>query len=120
MGTLNDWAGAIGGTVLGIELILLLIIGVALNAGIAFGLYWVLKKMGWVHEKIAWATRLNEKYVDIAANVAAAPVIRTTSFWRGIKAGVRRATHWPQATGPVALLPAPTASTPTEPDARAA
>jgi hypothetical protein len=103
MGTVNDWAGAIGGTILGIELVVLMLIIVVLNAGLAYGLWWVLKKMGWVHEKITWATGLVQKYVDRGANIVAAPVIRTTSFWRGLKAGVYRATHWPRR------VPAPAA-----------
>jgi hypothetical protein len=120
MGTVNDWAGAIGGTILGIELILLVLVLVLLNAGLAFGLWWVLKKMGWVHEKVTWATGLLEKVVDRSANIVAAPVIRTTSFWRGLKAGVYRATHWPKR----AAVPAPGAQQPrakeTETAARAA
>jgi hypothetical protein len=120
VGNVNDWAGTIGGTILGLELIIVLVIGVAINAGIAFGLYWVLKKMGWVHDKVAWALRLYEKYVEKAANVAAAPVIRGTSFWRGIRAGIHRATHWPQSTQPPAMLPAPVPATTSKHDTRAA
>ena len=104
MGTVNDWAGAIGGTILGLELIVLLLIGVALNAGIAFGLYWVLKKMGWVRAKRIWATDLFTRYLNKGMNVIAAPVIVTTSFWRGLKAGLHRATHWT----PTAHIPAST------------
>jgi len=97
MGALNDFVGAVGGTIVCLELIILLVLGVAVNFAIAFGLWWVLKHMNFVHEKIAWATRKYEHVVDKSLNVAAAPVIRTTSVWRGVKAGLHRATHWPRA-----------------------
>lgn len=119
MGNINDWAGTIGGTILGIELIVLVLILALLNAGLAFGLWWVLKKMGWVHEKVTWATGLVQKYVDKGANIVAAPVIRTTSFWRGLKAGAYRATHWPRrVTVPAAgAQPVPAGKTETTPQA---
>jgi len=41
-------------------------------------------------------------------NVAAAPVIVSTSFWRGAKAGLYRATHWPKtAASTVVTVPEP-------------
>ncbi len=107
MGSVNDWAGAVGGTILCLELIVLLLILVAINAGMAFGLWWVAKKMGWVHEKRIWVQGLIQKWSDRAMGVAAEPVIRGTSTWRGLKAGLYRATHWPQQR-PTAAFPAPT------------
>ncbi len=97
MGTINDFVGVVGGTIVCIELIVVLILVVAINLGIAFGLWWVLKHMKAVHEKIVWATRKYEGVLDKGLNVAASPVIRTTSFWRGFKAALHRATHWPHA-----------------------
>ena len=97
MGTVNDWVGAIGGTLLVLELIVVLILLVAINLGLALGLRWVLRKQGMVHEKIVWAQNLVDRYVNKGAGLAAAPVIRTTSAWRGIKASYRRALHWPAA-----------------------
>jgi hypothetical protein len=96
MGTVNDWVGAIGGTILAIELVVLCLILLLITAALAYGLWWVLKKMNLVHEKVSWATALLQKYTDKAAAIVAAPVIRTTSVWRGLKAGIYRATHWPR------------------------
>jgi hypothetical protein len=95
MGTVNDWVGAIGGTILVLELILLLILLIALNVVLALLLRWVLRKQRLVHEKITWARALVERYVNKGANLAAAPVIRTTSGWRGLKAACRRALRRP-------------------------
>jgi len=94
--TINDWAGGIGGAILCLELIVLLLIMVAINAGLAFGLYWLLRKVGWAHEKIEWGRGLVHKYVDKGANIVAAPVILTSSAWSGLKVGLYRATHWPK------------------------
>jgi hypothetical protein len=105
MGTINDWAGAIGGTILGIELLVALLILVVINAGIAYGLWWVAKKMGLVHEKRVWLQGLIQKWTDRATSVAAEPVIRSTSAWRGLKAGLYRATHWPRRL-PSSAVPA--------------
>jgi hypothetical protein len=102
MGTVNNWVGAIGGTILVLELIVVLILLVAINLGLALLLRWVLRKRGVVHEKIVWAQALVDRFVNKGAGVAAAPVIRTTSAWRGLKATYRRALHWPK---PVAALP---------------
>lgn len=112
MGDLNDFVGAVGGTIICLELIVLLVLLVAINAGLAFGLWWLLKHTKLVHEKIAWATGKYEHVVDKGLNVAAAPVIRSTSAWRGLKAGLYRATHWPRAEvrASVAALEAPPAS----------
>ncbi len=109
MGKVNDWVGTIGGTILGIELIVLLLLAVALNAVLAFVLWWVLRKTGWVHEKITWLLGIEEKAVNRVAGVAAAPVIRTTSAWRGLKAGLHRATHWPHRRAEQPALPPMTA-----------
>jgi hypothetical protein len=49
-----------------------------------------------VHEKVALGRALTERYVDRGANLVAAPVIVTTSAWRGLKVGLYRATHWSQ------------------------
>ena len=95
MGSVNDFVGAVGGTIVCLELIVVLILVVAINGGVAFGLWWVLKHMKSVHEKVVWATRKYESVLDKGLNVAASPVIRTTSFWRGFKAGLYRVTHWP-------------------------
>lgn len=103
MGTVNDWLGAIGGAILGIELIVLLVILVGINAGLAFGLRWVLRKTGMVHQKNQQIRVLVEKYVNRGAAVVASPVIVTTSVWRGLKAGLYRATHWPRTATPPAL-----------------
>jgi hypothetical protein len=104
MGTVNDWVGAIGGTILVLELIVALILLVAINLGLALVLRWALRKRGMVHEKIVWAQALVDRFVNKGAGVAAAPVIRTTSAWRGLKATYRRALHWPKP--PASLLPA--------------
>ena len=103
MGTLNTWLGDIGGTILGFELIVLLVLLTALNGALAFGLWWVLCKMNWVHGKVSWASGLVTRTVDKGANIAAEPVIRCTSLWRGSKAALNRAVHWPRATAPAAL-----------------
>lgn len=95
MGTVNNWVGAIGGAILAIELIVALILLVAINLGLALVLRWVLRKQSMVHEKIAWAQALVDRFVIKGAGLAAAPVIRTTSSWRGVKAVCRRALHWP-------------------------
>jgi hypothetical protein len=95
MGTVNDWVGAIGGTILVLELILLLILLIALNVVLALLLRWALRKQGLVHQKITWARGLVERYVNKGANLAAAPVIRTTSGWRGLKAACRRVLNRP-------------------------
>jgi hypothetical protein len=116
VGDINDLVGAVGGTIVCLELIVVLVLLIAINLGIAFGLWWVLKHTKAVRAKIAWATGKYEKAVDKGLNVAAAPVIRTTSFWRGAKAGLHRATHWPRAVQSrtavesAALPPAPTRS----------
>ncbi len=108
MGNVNDWAGTIGGTILGLELIVLLLILVAINAGLALGLLWILRKMGWVHDKIVLAQALQAKFLDRGTRAAAMPVIASTSLWRGLKAGLHRATHWPPRgkTRPTPALPA--------------
>ncbi|MGH2389251.1 MAG: hypothetical protein ACRDIE_13690 [Chloroflexota bacterium] len=95
MGTVNTWVGAIGGTILVLELIVLLILLIALNVVLALVLRWVLRKQNMVHEKIEWARALVERYVNKGAGLAAAPVIRTTSTWRGAKTAAYRALHWP-------------------------
>ncbi|HWE62314.1 MAG TPA: hypothetical protein VHB98_11440 [Chloroflexota bacterium] len=95
MGQINDWLGTIGGAILALELIVLLLILVGINAALALGLRWALRKSTFVHEKITWARALAVRYVDKGANLVAAPVIITTSAWRGLKAGLYRATHWP-------------------------
>ena len=105
MGAVNDAAGVIGGTILCLLLIIMLLLMVAINGGLAFGLWWVAKKMGWVHEKRVWAMALAQKWSDRAMALAAEPVIRGTSLWRGFKAGLYRATHWPRSERP--RLPAP-------------
>ena len=94
---LTDTVGTIGGTILCIELIGLVLVLVAINAGLIFGLRWVLGKADWTRGKIDWATGLVNKYVDKGANIAAAPVIVTSSVWSGLKAGLYRATHWPKS-----------------------
>ena len=107
MGTVNTWVGAIGGAILGIELILGLIVLVAINLVLALGLRWVLRKQGLVHDKITWALSLVDRSVNKGAGVAATPVIKSTSVWRGLKAALHRATHWPKAAQPPApQLPA--------------
>jgi len=103
MGTVNNWVGAIGGTILVLELIIVLILLVAINLGLALLLRWVLRKRGMVHEKIVWAQGLVDRFVNKGADIAAAPVIRTTSIWRGLKATYHRALHWPKSR--VAALP---------------
>ena len=95
MGTLNTWVGGIGGTILVLELIVFLILLVALNAVLFFLLRWALRKQGLVHEKLTWVLTKVDSVVNKGAGVAAAPVIRTTSVWRGLKAATHRATHWP-------------------------
>lgn len=110
MGNVNDWAGTIGGTILGLELIVLLLVLVAINAGLAFGLLWVLRKMGWVHDKIVFAQGLQAKLLDRGTRAAAMPVILSTSAWRGLKVGLYRATYWPprgKTRRPTPALPAP-------------
>lgn len=102
LANINDVVGAIGGTILCLELIVLLLILVGINAGLFLGLRWVLGRTGWAHEKIAWALGLVTRYVEKGAGLAAAPVIVGTSAWRGLKAGLHRATHWPAG----AALPA--------------
>jgi len=97
LGDLTDTVGTIGGTILCIELIGLVVVLVAINAGLVFGLRWVLGKAGWTRGKIDWATGLVNKYVDKGANIAAAPVIVTSSVWSGLRAGLYRATHWPKS-----------------------
>lgn len=97
LGDLTDTVGTIGGTILCIELIGLVVVLVAINAGLVFGLRWVLVKADWTRGKIDWATGLVNKYVDKGANIAAAPVIVTSSVWSGLKAGLYRATHWPKS-----------------------
>jgi len=106
VGNVNAFVGALGGTILCLELLVLLLLLVAINAGMAFGLWFVLKKMGFVHRKLAWATGRVESIVDKASNIAAAPVIRTTSAWRGLRATAYRATHWPPRPA-VTAAPAP-------------
>src|SRR5579862_7775604 len=107
MGSLNDIVGVIGGTILCLELIVVILLLLGLNAGLAFGLRWILRKSEWMHSKIEWALGLVTKNVDRGMNVIAAPVILSTSAWRGLKAGLYRATHWPaSATQPTAVLPA--------------
>jgi len=98
MGTINNWVGAIGGTILVLELIVTLVLLAAINLGLALVLRWVLRKQSVVHEKIAWAQALVDRFVNKGAGVAAAPMIRATSAWRGVKAAYRRALHWPKAT----------------------
>jgi uncharacterized membrane protein YedE/YeeE len=109
MGNVNDWVGTLGGTILGLELIVLLLVLVAINAGLAFLLMLALRKMGWVHDKIVFAQGLQAKFLDRGTRIAAMPVIVSTSVWRGFKAGLHRATHWP-ARGkvrPMPVIPAP-------------
>jgi hypothetical protein len=106
MGNVNDVVGIIGGVILAIELILLVLVLLVITAGIALGLAWVRGKMGLVHEKIELVRSLQAKYVDRGTRAIAMPVIVSTSVWRGLKAGVYRATHWPrmvQAPPPSAL-----------------
>ena len=76
---------------------MLVLVLVAINAGLVFGLRWVLGKAGWTRGKIDWITGLINKYVDKGANIAATPVIVTSSVWSGLKAGLYRATHWPKS-----------------------
>ncbi|HEY8283691.1 MAG TPA: hypothetical protein VIJ28_04835 [Chloroflexota bacterium] len=102
MGTLNTWVGAIGGTILVLELIVALILLVALNGVLFFALRWVLRKQGLAHEKITWAQGHVDRLVNKGAGLAAAPVIRVTSAWRGLKAATHRATHWPKTARPAA------------------
>ena len=100
IGDINNIAGVIGGTILCLELISLLLVLVAINGGLAFGLRWVLGKMGFVHEKTTWALGLVDRYVNKGMNIIAAPVIVGTSVWRGVKAGMHRLTHWPRPAAP--------------------
>ena len=104
MGTLNTWVGAIGGTILVLELILMLVLLVALNVVLVLVLRWAMRKQGLVHEKLTWALAHVDRVVNKGAGLAAAPVIRTTSVWRGLKAATHRVTHWPER----ALAPAST------------
>ena len=104
IGDVNNIAGVIGGAILCLELIGLLLVLVAINGGLAFGLRWVLGKMGFVHEKTNWALGLVDRYVNKGMNIIAAPVIVGTGAWRGLKAGLHRLTHWPASARPV--LPA--------------
>jgi hypothetical protein len=94
MGNVNDVVGTIGGVILAIELILLVLVLLAITAGLAIGLAWVRGQMGLVHEKIELVRSLQAKYVDRGTRAIATPVIVSTSTWRGLKAGVYRATHW--------------------------
>lgn len=114
IGDINNVAGVIGGTILCLELLGLLLVLVAINGGLAFGLRWVLRKMGFVHEKTTWAVGLVDRYVNKGMNIVAAPVIVGTSAWRGVKAGLRRLTHRPRPAAialsaqPVAEVAVPT------------
>jgi len=107
MGTLNTWVGAIGGTILVLELIVALVLLVALNAVLFLLLRWVLRKQGLAHEKLTWALALVDRIVNKVAGLAAAPVIRTTSAWRGLKAVTHRATHWPATARALATTAEP-------------
>jgi hypothetical protein len=107
VGDVNDFAGAVGGTILTLELIVLLVLLVAINGGLAFGLWWLLKRRNWLHGKVAGVTARVEKVVDKGANISAAPVIRTASVWQGLKAGLHRATHWPRTAQLPEGLPRP-------------
>lgn len=104
MGEINDWVGAIGGTILVLELIVLLILLAGINLALALLLRWVLRKRGMVHEKIVWAQALVDRFVNKGADVAAAPVIRTTSAWRGLQAGFRRALRRPKPAPALPLI----------------
>jgi hypothetical protein len=109
MGTVNDFVGAVGGAILGIELVVVVLLLAVFNAALAYVLWWVLKKVSWAHEKITWATGKVSGAVDTGANIVAAPVIRTTSAWRGLKAGWHRITHWPSqpSSAPTAEMAPP-------------
>lgn len=111
MGQVNAWVGTIGGVIIVFELIVLLLILVAINGALVFGLRWVLRKRGIVHEKVTWARALVVRYVDRGANLAAAPVIVTTSVWRGLKVSLYRATHWPAGRAASSATPPPAAQT---------
>ncbi len=103
MGTLNTWVGGIGGTILVLELIVMLVLMVALNVVIVLVLRWVLRKQVLVPATLTWALAHVHRVVNNGAGLAAAPVIRTTSAWRGLRAAMHRATHWPA----LAKVPAP-------------
>lgn len=113
LGDLTDTVGTIGGTILCIELVGVVVVLLAINAGLIFGLRWVLGKADWTRGKIDWAAGLVNTYVDKGANIAAAPVIVTSSVWSGIKAGMYRATHWP--TSRTLALPKTVVVTPARP-----
>jgi hypothetical protein len=115
VGKVNDFVGAVGGAILGVELVVVVLLLAVFNAALAYVLWWVLKKVSWAHEKITWATGKVTGAVDTGANIVAAPVIRTTSAWRGLKAGLHRITHWPSR--PSASTVAPTAPPSPSPDA---
>lgn len=94
MGTVNDVAGTIGGVIMVFELIVLLVLLIGVNAVLLIGLRWVRRKRSWISTKRATGQSLVDRYVDRAANAAAAPVIIVGSVWSGLKAGLHRATHW--------------------------
>lgn len=94
MGKINDIVGAIGGTIMVLELIILIVVFIAIDVALLIGLRWVRGKETWVREKRQFGQSLVTRYVDRGAGIAAAPVIVCTSAWRGFKAGLHRATHW--------------------------
>ena len=102
MGTVNNVVGTIGGVIMVFELIALLLLLIGVNVVLLIALRWVRRKRTWVSEKRTVGQSLIHRYVDRAADIAAAPVIWSSSAWSGLKAGLHRATHWerlPAATG---------------------
>jgi uncharacterized membrane protein YedE/YeeE len=95
MGRVNDIVGTVGGVILVLELLVLLVLLIGINAGLVFGLRWVHGKTGFVHEKRQLAQTWLVRYVDRGSTALATPVIVSTSLWRGLKVGLHRATHWP-------------------------
>lgn len=120
MGKINDWVGAIGGTIVVLELLILLVVLVGINFGLVLGLRWVRGKMSFVREKRLTGQSLVTKYVDRGASVVATPVIVSTSVWRGVKAGLYRATHWPVNAQTPVVLPTSSSSTVVASDDRTA
>ena len=104
-----------------IELIVVLLVFLAISGGLAFGLWWARRKIGWAFEKGNTYVRLGTRYVHRGIDVAAKPFIAVSAVASKIKGtteaireDVRR--NWRR---PTIQEMAPTEAIPAEPQAAA-
>jgi len=111
-----------------IELLVVLLILLAIAGGLAFGLHWVRSKTDWAFGKVNTYTGIGVRYIHIATDYAALPVIKVAGFAEAAKAtagavrvrvqGIRAATRPAElvAARPPELVAARPVAHPPEPE----